>query len=73
MSQTKLNNTYKTFVHDTIALKNQGNISEDTFRGMIVGASIFMINQKFTNDFNSYIHNKFEPHCHNSMRQAKHF
>lgn len=73
MYQSELNNTYKTFVHDTVTLRNQGSISENTFKGMIVGASIFMINQKFTNDFNSYIHNKFEPHFHNSIQQAMHF
>lgn len=70
MSQKELNNIYKAFVHDSVMLKNQGNISENTFRAVIAGASSLMISQKLTNDFNLYVHNKIEPHFHNSMRQA---
>ena len=73
MTQTELHNTYKTFVSDAITLRNQGSISESTLHTMIVSATSFMIGQKLTNDFNSYAHNRFEPHLHNSFRRAIYF
>ncbi len=73
MSQTELNDIYKTFVRDAVNLRKQGSISDNNLHTMIVGASSFMISQKLTNDFNSYAHNKFESHFHNSIRQVIHF
>ena len=73
MSSTELKNNYQTFVHEAITLRNQGNISENVFTAMVISASSFMITQKMSNDFNSYINDKIEPHFHNSLQQVMRF
>jgi hypothetical protein len=73
MFRTGYDDAYRDFVGIANKLRNDGNISDDTYTTLVAGASIFIVNHRLTDNFNSYIDRRFESHFHTSPSGAREF